>query len=62
MPLPSGAVTSTTVAPGCIFAVHHASMRSVIAAGSLRQGVEIVGSSVVIFLPRSRAGPYGAAQ
>ena len=51
MPLPSGAVTSLTVAPGARLAFHHAAMRSAIADGSLRHGVESIGSSVVIVPP-----------
>src|SRR4029079_2086884 len=47
MPLPSGAVTSVTVAPGAMRASHQAAIRSAIAVGSLRHGVEMVGSSVV---------------
>ena len=54
MPLPSGAVTSVTVAPGSRLAFHQAAMRSAIADGSLRHGVEIVGSSVVIQFPPVR--------
>ncbi len=51
MPLPSGAVTSVTVAPGARVALHHAAIRSDIAAGSLRHGVERTGSSLVIRSP-----------
>ena len=51
MPLPSGAVTSVTVAPGARVAFHHAAIRSAIADGSLRHGVESIGSSVVIVPP-----------
>ena len=53
MPLPSGAVTSLTVAPAVRVAFHHAAMRSAIADGSLRHGVERIGSSVVIAFPRA---------
>src|SRR4051794_9496508 len=51
IPLPSGAVTSVTVAPVARLAFHQAAMRSAIAAGSLRHGVERTGSSVVINSP-----------